>query len=95
MAFLLMALQGLVGLGSLVCFIMVLIKMFQTGQSTMAIVCIVLAFCGGLGILIAFIMGWINAAKWAIQNVMYAWTGLVVVGILLSIISAVTTSSAS
>jgi hypothetical protein len=45
----LMALQVLVGLASLVCFILVLIKMFQNGQTTLGVVCIVLVLCVGIG----------------------------------------------
>jgi hypothetical protein len=65
------------GLGSLVCFIMVLVQMFQRGQSTLGIVCAVLALCG-IGILIAFIYGWIKHREWGITNIMYAWTACIV-----------------
>ena len=46
----LLLVQGLLailGIGSLVCFILVLIKMFQQGQTGLGIACIVLAFCTG------------------------------------------------
>ena len=66
MAYLLMALQAIVGIAWLVCFIMVLIKMFQQGQTGLGIACIVLVFCVGIGGLIAFIFGWINAQKWPV-----------------------------
>ena len=77
MAALLGLIAGVCGIGSLVCFILVLIKMFQNEQVALGIVCIV--FCG-VGAVIAFIMGWVNASKWNIQNVMWAWTGCAVVG---------------
>ncbi len=56
MALLLGILSMLFGLGSLVCFILVIIKMFQHGDSTLAIVCLVLIICG-IGPLIAYVMG--------------------------------------
>src|SRR5215831_2538164 len=85
MAYLLMALQAIVGIASLVCFIMVVIKMFQQGQTGLGIACIVLVFCIGIGALIAFIVGWINAQKWGIKNIMLAWTACVILGIILNI----------
>ncbi len=69
---------------SLVCFILVLIKMFQNGQTGLGIACIVLFFCCGLGGLIAFIYGWVKSGQWNIQNIMIAWT----VGIILNIAGA-------
>lgn len=86
MGFLLSAVAGLVSIASLVCFIMVLIKMFQNGQTVLGIVCII--FCL-IGILVAFIMGWVNVAKWNIKNVMLVWTGCIVVNIVLSILGTV------
>jgi hypothetical protein len=79
-------LQGLLGIGSLVCFILVIIKMFQVGEQTMGIVCIVLVLCC-IGGLVAFVYGWINANKWGITNIMWIWTGLIIGGIVLNIIA--------
>ena len=76
------AIVGLVGLG---CFIMVLIQMFQNDQMGLAIACIVLTVCTGLGPLIAFIYGWIQSSEWGIKNVMLAWTGCIVLQILFAI----------
>jgi hypothetical protein len=70
------------GIGSLICFILVLVKMFQNNETTMGIVCIVTIFCG-IGGLLAFILGWINAGKWKIQQIMVIWSGLFVASILL------------
>ena len=75
------------GIGNLVCFILVLIKMFQNDQTVMGIICIVTMFCAGLGVLIAFIVGWINASNWRIQQVMLIWTGCIIGGIVLHILS--------
>jgi len=76
----------LVAIGNFVCFVMVLIKMFQEGEQTLGIVCIVLAFCTGIGSLIAFVFGWINASKWDIKNLMWIWTGTWIAIVVLEII---------
>ena len=78
------ALMAVASLASLVCFIMVLVQMFQRGQTTLGIVTLVLAICSGIGVLIAFVYGWINAARWGIRNVMIVWTLALVASILLS-----------
>ncbi len=86
MEFMLIALNFVFGIGSLICFILVLVQMFQRGQTSLGIACIVLAFCCGIGVLIGFVNGWINAKAWEIQNIMLAWTGCIVVGILIGIL---------
>lgn len=67
-------LASLVGLGSLVCFVIVVIKLFQQKG----------ALHGILGILCAlytFIWGWQNAGSLNIKNIMMIWTALIVVGL--------------
>jgi hypothetical protein len=56
-------------LGWIVCYIWVLIKMFQKGQTLWAIVSLVLCCCG-LGHVLVFIFGWVKAKEWNIMNVM-------------------------
>jgi hypothetical protein len=68
-------LLALAGIGQLVCFILVVVKMFQRGQSMMGILCIVLFFCCYIGGLVAFIYGWVKSREWGITNIMYVWTG--------------------
>ena len=63
-----------------------LIKMFQEDQTTLAIICIVLALCTGIGPLIALVVGWMNATKWRIQQVMLLWTGCLIGSIVLYLI---------
>ena len=58
------------GLGSLICLILVLIKMFKTEQSPVQGI-IGIVTCG----IWAFIWGWINASKHGIKNIMLLWTG--------------------
>jgi hypothetical protein len=62
------------GLVSLVCLIVVLVKMFQHGHIGLAIGCIVLLFCLGIGYLVALVYGWNKADAWNIRNLMMAWT---------------------
>jgi hypothetical protein len=57
-----------------VCFIMVLVKMFQNGKSGLGIACIVLALCCGVGSIVAFIYGWVKSTDWNIRNLMVTWT---------------------
>jgi len=73
--------SSLAGLVGLVCFIMVVIQMFQHGSTGIGIVCAVLFLCCGMGYLIAFVFGWIKAREWNITNLMTIWTIAVVVGI--------------
>ncbi len=89
MGALLYLVSAICGIGSLVCFILVLVKMFQNEQTGLGVACIVLVFVCGIGALIAFIMGWVNSSKWNIQNIMWAWTGCWVVGILVNILAFV------
>jgi len=68
-------LSGIGLVGSLVCFILIVVQMFQRGEPTMGIVCLVLTFCClGIGTLVAFIYGWIKHREWKLTNIMYVWT---------------------
>jgi hypothetical protein len=88
MAFVILGLEAVVALVSLACFIMVIIKMFQNGDTGLAIACIVLIFCG-IGGLIAFIMGWVKSGQYGVKNIMLAWTGCIGAMIVLQIAAAV------
>ena len=59
MSALLAAISALAGIGSIVCFILVVIHFFKSDQTTLGIVCIVLVFCG-IGGLIAYVKGWMD-----------------------------------
>ncbi|MBL8825742.1 MAG: hypothetical protein JNM18_02065 [Planctomycetaceae bacterium] len=80
---LLQLVQVVIGIGSLVCFVMVLIQMFQRGQTGVGIASIVLSLCG-IGPLIALVYGWIKASEWGIQKLMLVWTGLIVIGMVVA-----------
>jgi hypothetical protein len=78
------------GICSLACWIMVVVAAFKNEQSPlMGILCIVLC---GLG---AFIIGWIKHAEWRIKNVMLAWTGLIIFGIIIQIAAGVLAAGAA
>ena len=62
------------GIVSLVCFILVLIKMFQRGKTGLGIASIVLFFCCGIGQFVPFVYGWMKSGEWNLRNVMLAWT---------------------
>ncbi len=80
-------LSGVGGLISLVCFILVVVKMFQNGQTGVGIASIVLLLCC-IGGLVAFVFGWMKANEWGIKNVMLAWTGGIGLSILGNILTA-------
>ena len=73
-------LMMLVGLGWLICWIMVLIKQFQDAGPIHGIIGIIT--CG----VWTLIWGWMNATRLNIKNLMLIWTILVVVYIILYIV---------
>ena len=77
-----MILASLVGLGSLVCFVIVLIKQFQTAGALHGIIGLIT--CG----IWTFIWGWMRATTLNIKNIMLAWTGLIVLSIVLNMMGA-------
>jgi len=66
---------------TLISFVLIIMKMFANDDATLGIICIVASLCGGIGGLIVFVMGWINVAKYNAHMVMYAWTGVIVIGV--------------
>ena len=71
-------------LASLVCLILVIMKMFQHNQTGIGVACLVGLLLCGLGGLIAFIYGWVKAGEWHINNLMLTWTAAVVAEIILN-----------
>lgn len=80
----LVALSAVLGVGQLACFVMVIVKMFQKGEKTVAIVSLVLILCG-IGFLVAFVYGWIKSGEWGITNLMIVWSVLIVAGIAIQV----------
>jgi len=76
-------LQFLAFIASVVCWIMVLIKMFQNGLTGLGIASIVLTVCCGFGWLITYVYGWMKVREWNISNIMLIWTGCIVADVIL------------
>jgi hypothetical protein len=70
--------QPVIWIGCLVCFILIVVKMFQNGAGTMGIVTLVASLCCGLGTIIALVVGWMNADRWGIRNLMIVYTVFIV-----------------
>lgn len=73
--------MGLLGVGALIAlvsfifFIMVVVKMFKHGQTGLGIACLATSLlCGGIGVGIAFIYGWVKAGEWQMKGLMMGWT---------------------
>jgi hypothetical protein len=73
-------LLGVGGLIVLVCHVIVIVKMFQAGQTGLGILAIVLT-CFGFGVLFTLIYGWAKANQWRLRNVMLTFTAGVVLEI--------------
>ena len=67
----------LIGLGCLICWIIVLIKQFQDAGVVHGIIGIIT--CG----IWTFIWGWMNAARLGIKNIMMIWTVLIIASLVL------------
>jgi hypothetical protein len=67
----------LVALGSIICFIIVLIKLFQNEGALKGILGLICS-------LYTFIWGWMNATKLGIKNIMLIWTLLIIVMVVLN-----------
>ena len=76
---------GICAIVSLVCYILVIVQMFQRGKTGLGIACLLLLLLCGLGGLVAFIYGWMNVNEWGIKNIMLIWTGAIVVSLLCNI----------
>jgi len=70
---------NIVGLINLVCFILVVVKMFQHNQTGLGIGTIVAACLCGIGGLIAFVVGWMKSSEWNLKTVMLVWTVALVI----------------
>ena len=74
----------LVELAAIVCFIMVLIKQFQTAGAVHGIIGIITCSIW------TFIWGWMNASTLNIKNIMMIWTLLIVICIVFQFVFGVT-----
>jgi hypothetical protein len=67
---------GILGMASFVCYIVVLIQLARTGQTEMLTITLVMTLCFGLGVIIAFILGW---GERQLRAMMLFWGALVLV----------------
>jgi hypothetical protein len=74
------------GIGSLICLILVLMKMFPAEGALKGILGIICS-------LYAFIWGWMNASRFNLKNVMLGWTGCIVLSIIGGAISGAGTAA--
>ena len=72
----------LVGIGCLICWIIVLIKMFQNEGALKGIL-------GIICVLYAFIWGWMNSDRLSIRNIMMIWTLLAIIQLVLNFVFGV------
>ena len=86
MATILSLLAVVIGLGSLACWIMVLIKLFKAEGPLYGILGII---CG----LYALVWGWMNADKQNIRQLMMIWTALFILGLVINFGSAMLIAS--
>lgn len=82
MAFLANGFAGLLFIITLVCWILVLIRLFQTGRTGVAIASLLLSLCG-IGPLVALIYGWLHVDELRVRNIVYLWTACLAAGIIL------------
>src|SRR5712691_13182857 len=66
-----------ISIGSLICFIIVLIKLFQNEGALKGILGLICA-------LYTFIWGWMNANRYGIRNIMLIWTLLFIIQLVLN-----------
>jgi len=66
------------GIGFLICLIcdiIVIVKMFQNGQTGLGILGIVLTLCACIpGFLFTLIYGWVRSGEWNLKNIMLVYT---------------------
>jgi hypothetical protein len=84
MGIVLSGLGAVCGLVAFVCYIIVVVKIFQNGQTGLGIAAILTLCCLGIGHIIALVVGWQNADRWAIRQLMLVYSISLGVGILLS-----------
>lgn len=68
------------GLGSLACLIIVLLKLFPAEGALKGVLGII---CG----LYTYIWGWMNVGRFNLHNIMYAWTGCIVLSLIGNILA--------
>ncbi|MFN3150078.1 hypothetical protein [Bremerella sp.] len=75
-ALVLLGLCWVLGAVNIVCFIMVLAKMFRYEDVGLAALTLVLTVCSGVGVFLGFVAGWMNVAKYDAMRLMGFWTAV-------------------
>ena len=76
-----------ISLAAFVCYIIVIVKMFQNGKTGPGLFGLLGALLCGIGILFTFIYGWIKAKEFRITNIMIAWSVCFVLNIGLGVVT--------
>jgi hypothetical protein len=86
MSYALFGVEGIVGLIMLACLVMVIVRMFRSGDTTMGAICLFLILVCGTGVILTFGMGWIKSAQYGTKNIMYVWTGCIAAEVVLRLL---------
>ena len=82
MTIILSILSMVIGLGSLVCWIMEIVAAFKNEESPLLGILSIIP-CLGLG---GLIIGWVKHREWGITQLMMIWSALIVISIVLNIV---------
>lgn len=82
-AILLLFLLGILGIISIGCYVVIVIKMFQHGDPLLGGISLGSLVCLGLGFLVAFVLGWVNVDKYQARQLMMIWTGVAILSFVL------------
>ena len=83
----LILIQGIsliLGLIGLACYITTVVKMFQKEDTALGIASAVGFIVCGIGVLVAFIFGWIKAKDYDNKTAMTVWTACIALNLILS-----------
>jgi hypothetical protein len=72
-------LSTIAGIAAFICWILILVAMFQNGRAGWAIFCIITAVLCGIGYLITFLYGWFRCSELRVTNIMLFWTLLLAI----------------
>jgi hypothetical protein len=86
MDLILQVVSTIASLVALVCFVIVVVKMFQNKQVGLGVVSIILCF---IGYIIALAVGWKNRTAWKLEKVMPVFTAAFLISIATTSISIV------
>ena len=69
------------GLCALGCFFRVLAEMRDRGKKGLRTACVLLFFIAGIGLVVAFVYGWVKHREWKLTKLMTAFTVCLIVGV--------------